>query len=241
MRPGTLLRWYALNGILKSAIKNASVILDIGGFDGYIFHEMSREITGKDITVVDLDKSGLKTAREMGLKTLEASVMDLPFPDSHADLILCLDLLEHVEDDGRVMQEISRVLKKDGTIVLTTPMEEGVSFQFMKRERIESINRGWGHIRLGYSLDQIKRIFIRNGLEIITISRYFNFFTRLVYRFTFLSKSFRFNWSVYESALKLEPYFKLGSQEYIIVAKKPIIDDSQPFLHGPTLLKKGAA
>lgn len=220
MRPGTLLRWHALNGILRTVIENASVVLDIGGFDGHIFQGMRQAIAGKDVTVVDLDASGLKLAGEMGLKTLEASALELPLDDSHADLVLCLDLLEHVEDDGRVVREISRVLKRDGIILLTTPMEQGVSFPFMDRDREEKINRGWGHIRLGYSLDRIKEIFSDSGLEIIKVSRYFNLFTRLVYRFTFFPGRLRVQRPVYENILRLEPYVRLGAQCHIIIARK---------------------
>jgi len=220
MRPGTLLRWYALNRILESLISNSSIILDIGGFDGYILHQINKIIAGKDITVIDLDKQGLKIAQDMGLKTIESSALDLPFQDNYADLVLCLDLLEHVEDDNGVLREVSRVLKYDGTIILTTPMERGVPFLFMNTKRIDEINKGWGHIRLGYSRNQINQMFLQNGFEILKITSYFNFLTRLIYRFTFLSTHFRLQQSIYECVIKLEPYIKLGSKEYIIIARK---------------------
>jgi len=220
MRPGTLLRWYALKGILKPFINVSSVILDIGGFDGYMLHDLSPKLTGKDITVIDPDISGLKTAREGGMKVLGASALDLPLKDNHADLILCLDLLEHVDNDRGVIHEVSRVLKNKGTLVVTTPMKRGVSFPFLGRDKIEKINRSWGHVRLGYGHEEIRKLFHDGGFTIIRISRYFNLITRLIYRFTFLSTRFRFSWYIYETVLKLEPYIKFNSQEYIIIAIK---------------------
>ncbi|MBA7713792.1 hypothetical protein ES703_122802 [subsurface metagenome] len=39
MRPGTLLRWYALKSILKSEIRDGSIIFDIGGYVPPILYE----------------------------------------------------------------------------------------------------------------------------------------------------------------------------------------------------------
>ena len=35
-RPGTIIRWHALRRLLRSECGNHSLILDIGGYDGYI-------------------------------------------------------------------------------------------------------------------------------------------------------------------------------------------------------------
>ncbi|MBE7415559.1 MAG: class I SAM-dependent methyltransferase [Deltaproteobacteria bacterium] len=204
---------------MKSVVKENSVVLDIGGFDGYISDKI-KSVKGVEITIIDLDRAGLKLAGEKGLKTMHASVLELPYESNHADLVLCFDLLEHVEGDRGAVREISRVLKKGGTLVLTTPMEKGVTFPFLDKDRTEKINRGWGHLRLGYSLEELRKMLLDSGLEIRRKSRYFNLLSRFIYRFTFISKAFRLRWSVYEAILKLEPYIKFGSQVHIIEAKK---------------------
>jgi len=112
MRPGTLLRWYALKGILRYEIRDASVILDIGGYDGEISYRLKNIFPNLKITVVDIDKSGLKLAREKGLNTLYAQALELPIKDNQVNVVLCLDLIEHVKEDSRLVKEISRVLKK---------------------------------------------------------------------------------------------------------------------------------
>ena len=42
MRPGTLLRWYALQYILKDEIKDDGIILDIGSYDGEISYRLKK-------------------------------------------------------------------------------------------------------------------------------------------------------------------------------------------------------
>lgn len=221
MRPGTLLRWYALKDILKSEIKEGSVVFDIGGYDGYISYGLKKLLPGLNITVVDTDKSGLQLARERGLNTLYASSTNLPVENNSTDVVLCLDLIEHVKEDNELVKEISRVLKKDGKVILTTPMQNGVSFPFLSKERIEAINKSWGHVCKGYSLENIKELFENNNLAIIKTSRYFNFFSRFIYRFSFLSEvSLKGKDLLYQVVIRLEPYIKYSAEEHIIVGKK---------------------
>jgi len=221
MRPGTLLRWYALKSMLKSEIKDGSVILDIGGYDGYISYNLKKIFPNVKITVVDMDKSGLELAKKRGLDTTCASALELPIEDNQVDLVLCLDLIEHVQEDDKIVKEISRVLKKDGKVILTTPMQNGVSFPFISKEKIKIINKNWGHIRKGYSLENIEKLLRNSGLASEKTSKYFNLFTRFTYRFCFLSNIPLIGKSLlYRLIIRLESIIKYGAEEHIIVAKK---------------------
>lgn len=50
-----------------------------------------------------------------------ASGAKLPFKDNSFDIVLCTEVIEHVNDQKGVINEIFRVLKKDGYLVITTP------------------------------------------------------------------------------------------------------------------------
>ena len=164
MRPGTLLRWRCLKNILKSEIKDGSIIFDIGGYDGFISCNLKKLFPNLEITIVDIDKLGLQLAKERGVNTLYASALELPIEDNCVDVVLCLDLLEHVKEGDALINEISRGLKKDGKVILTTPMQNGVSFPFLSKQKIETINKSWGHIRKGYSLENIEELFRSNTI-----------------------------------------------------------------------------
>lgn len=47
----------------------------------------------------------------------------LPFPDNYFDSISVVEVIEHVPAERPVLDEVTRVLKKGGTIVITTPHE----------------------------------------------------------------------------------------------------------------------
>jgi len=221
MRPGTLLRWYALKSILKSEIRDSSIIFDLGGYDGFISHNLNKLLPNSSITVVDVDYSGLQIAKKHGLETLYSSALALPVKDNSIDVILCLDLIEHIRDDDKLIQEIFRILKKNGKVILTTPAGKGDLFPFMNKQRMEAIHKSWGHIRKGYSLEEIEGLFKNNNLTIKKIGKYFNLFSRYAYSFAaFMKPPLKGKWLIYKLVIKLEPLVKLGAKEYIIIELK---------------------
>jgi SAM-dependent methyltransferase len=50
-------------------------------------------------------------------------IADIPHPDNSFDAILCIHVLEHVEDDGAAMRELCRVLSPDGFAILLVPLD----------------------------------------------------------------------------------------------------------------------
>ena len=220
-RPGTLLRWYALKNILMQQIKDDSIILDLGGYDGFISYKLKNIFSNLDIIIVDIDQSGLNIANRQGLITLHASALELPIEDNRVDVVLCLDLIEHVKEDDKLVKEISRVLKKGGKFILTTPMQNGVSFPFISKEKIAAIKRNWGHVRKGYSLENIEKLFDNNNLVIEKLSKYLNFFSSFTYWFNcFSGIPLKGKSLLYRAIIRLEPYIKCGAEEHIIIGKK---------------------
>ncbi len=220
MRPGTLLRWYALKNILKFEVEECSTVLDIGSYDGFISHNLMKLVPNLSVTVADVDKTGLQLAKQKGLNALYASALELPIENNRFDSVLCLDLIEHVKEDNKLVKEISRVLKKDGKVILTTPMQNGISFPFMSEEENEAVNRDWGHFRKGYSLEDIEKLFENNNLVVVRTSKYFNFLSRLIYWFNYFSGiPLKGKGLLYQLAIKLEPYIKYGAREHIIIGK----------------------
>jgi len=221
MRPGTRLRLEAVKPFFSLIPDEKKEIYDIGGFDGIIACELKKKRPKANITVVDIDKNGLQKAKNKGLNTISSSVLSLPIEDNSADLVLALDLIEHIKEDSLAIKEISRVLKNGGKLILSTPKENGVVFPLISKKRSEEINRGWGHVRRGYKLEELENIFSKNDLQILIKTGYFTYPTRLTYLLLLLLKPFSFlALPLFLLSAKLEKFLKINPHEHLIVAEK---------------------
>ena len=98
--------------------------LDVGSGGGLLAEEFAR--LGCRVTGIDPSAESVATARahaeSEGLE-IEYTVgagEQLPFPDESFDIAYCCDVLEHVDDLGRVLAETSRVLKPGGVYLYDT-------------------------------------------------------------------------------------------------------------------------
>lgn len=103
--------------------------LDVGCASGYMISEIQKEFPAAEYTGIDIYAKAIKHARKIypNIKFRIASASYIPFPDNFFELILFYETIEHVEDPEKCLREIGRVLKKNGTLILT--MDSG-SFLF---------------------------------------------------------------------------------------------------------------
>ncbi len=83
----------------------------------------------------------------------------LPFAPASMDAVTCFDVLEHVGDDRRALDEALRVLRPGGALLVSSPNERW-RFPYHAVMRAlcpgeEAIMREWGHVRRGYALSRL--------------------------------------------------------------------------------------
>ena len=111
-------------------IRPGMKVLDIGCGTGELCIELAK--AGCDVYGIDYSNQGIQIAKKnkMQLPTnlkarVNFSVMDaenMQFPDNFFDRIICIDVVEHIYEEPlqRVIQEMIRVIKPKGRIVLET-------------------------------------------------------------------------------------------------------------------------
>ncbi|MBI2606419.1 MAG: class I SAM-dependent methyltransferase [Deltaproteobacteria bacterium] len=108
-------------------ISPEDAILNVGCFDGGLeYHFLLGKV--REFHGIDMNPEAIARARAWSFALLErpdyfqiAPAENIPFPDAYFDKVLCLDTFEHVLDENKAADEIFRVLKPGGALVLSVP------------------------------------------------------------------------------------------------------------------------
>jgi SAM-dependent methyltransferase len=89
----------------------------------------------------------------------------LPFADQQYNLIVMLDVLEHLDDDRLALERLYPMLKPGGTLLITVP---AFSFLWSYHDQLNQHKRR-------YRADDLNQVVSQAGYEVTNLS-YFNFF-----------------------------------------------------------------
>jgi SAM-dependent methyltransferase len=88
------------------------LVLDCGAGPGHYTAALQRN--GATVVPIDLGADNTSKAGAAGLAAVRTDAMSLPFPERSFDGVFCSNMLEHVPEASRVIDEIERVLKPGG-------------------------------------------------------------------------------------------------------------------------------
>ncbi|MBA4320658.1 MAG: hypothetical protein C0412_19875 [Flavobacterium sp.] len=117
-------RFFKLNLIIKDTIKKRklkkAVIVDIGSGNGYLMKYVKENNPGIEFEFVGIDK--YVKDRAFDFRLISQDVEDkIDLPDRFADIIICAEIIEHIKNTDSLIKEASRILKKEGDVIITTP------------------------------------------------------------------------------------------------------------------------
>lgn len=109
---------------IKDLDKEPSEILDVGCGTGYLANEIKKLYPQAKVTGIDISKTALslgkKEYKKITLLEVDAEKA-FPFTDNRFDLVISGEHIEHLKDPDTYLSEINRIMKKHGTLILTTP------------------------------------------------------------------------------------------------------------------------
>ncbi len=106
-------------GILKALDRlSFTTLLDVGGAEGYLAH-VAGSLFGVQCATTDLSHEACLRARELfGVSSAAVDSACLPFADAAFDVVVCSEVIEHVEQPVALLLELCRVARC--AVVLTT-------------------------------------------------------------------------------------------------------------------------
>jgi 2-polyprenyl-3-methyl-5-hydroxy-6-metoxy-1,4-benzoquinol methylase len=153
--------WYVRRELknLRKVFSNKEIsIYDAGtGYGQYSFF-MSKQLAPCNVYAVDVKKDWIKNCKiffsERKINNVSFGIEDLTqiTHNNKFDLILCVDVMEHIEDDIKVFHNYYQALRKDGFLIINTPSIYGGSDA--REEEDESFIGE--HARTGYSFEDLE-------------------------------------------------------------------------------------
>lgn len=96
------------------------ILLDVGGGTGRVSGFLASQVNR--VIIADLsEKMLLQSIGKDGLEPVCSHAEKLPFPDAYFERVIMVDALHHVCDQKETAQELWRVLKPDGMIIIEEP------------------------------------------------------------------------------------------------------------------------
>lgn len=185
---------YFLRTIKKCVSNTPKKILDAGCGVGSYSILLSRMFPKSNISAVDIDNNKLKSARDLVKKLNERQItfsyMDITKKYIRSrnkyDLIVNIDVLEHIKDYKGVIKNFYKMLSKEGYVYIHTPQPN--------QKRIFGQLKSWehkDHVREGIEFNVLKNDLRKAGFDVIGIVNTHGFFGKLAWELNhiFLSKS----------------------------------------------------
>lgn len=94
-------------------------ILDIGCGTGALAKEIGNL---GDYYGIDVSEKAVDFCKKRGIKNVEqGDAIHIPYGADHFDMVLALDVIEHIDDDSGALDEVRRVLRPGGIAIVTAP------------------------------------------------------------------------------------------------------------------------
>jgi len=148
-----------------SAYRNNGRLLDVGFGAGTLLEAARRakwETYG-----VEVAESAVEHVRSLGFEVFCGTLQGAGYPANHFDVVTASEVLEHVPDPQRVLQEIVRVLRPGGLLWMTTPHARGVSSYLLGLKW--SIVSPPEHLQL-FSALGVKKMLDENGFRCMRLA-----------------------------------------------------------------------
>jgi SAM-dependent methyltransferase len=110
-------------GALSRFAPGARTILEIGSSSGFLLPMLCQAFPHALVVGSDAFPQALRrlAARGIGTPLVQFDITRCPLPDACLDAIVALNVLEHIDDDGRALAELKRILKPGGIAYIEVP------------------------------------------------------------------------------------------------------------------------
>jgi ubiquinone biosynthesis O-methyltransferase len=161
-----------ISKVIKGAVKSNSKILDIGCGEGNVSLLLAKK--NNNVTGIDISSEAISIARKKAKMLNLEKKANFFIQDAHRlkstgkfDIAICIEVLEHVKDDNKVIKNIYRKLKKTGTLIVTVPSKNASLY---KLKSVKAYDQKIGHLRR-YSARSLSNKLKKNNFKVLKVKK----------------------------------------------------------------------
>lgn len=100
-----------------------AVIMEIGCSSGFLIRDLAKSFPEAVVVGADVVKEPLyRLAKTLpGIPLIRFDLLQNPLPDQSVDVLIMLNVLEHIEDDVMALQKAFNLLKPGGVLIIEVP------------------------------------------------------------------------------------------------------------------------
>ena len=139
-------------------------VLDVGCGEGFTLEQLRQNKIGQELVGVDFLERAIEIGKKIHPKLLlkPGTIYHIPFKDNSFDLVICTEVLEHLEYPEKALAELQRVTR--GTCIISVPLEPWF--------KIANLLRGKNVSRWGNDIEHIQH-WSRGGINALA-GKYFS-------------------------------------------------------------------
>lgn len=155
-----------------------TVCLDLGGDNGIISYLLRQR--GGTWHSADLSEQAVESIRALVHSNVhQTDGAALPFPDETFHVAVIIDFLEHIRGDRKCIEELHRVMKPGGVLIINVPhLKKGSPLRRL-RNMVGLTDEQHGHLRPGYTLRGVQAL-LEGRFAVKAARTYSRFFSELI-------------------------------------------------------------
>ena len=135
-------------------------VIDVGARSGHI-SKLIADLLDVPVIALDLKKPKIECKNVI---SVEGNILNLEFPDDFFDLVICTEVLEHINPKflQRACNELKRITKK--YLLIGVPFEQDIRLYRTRCKRCGKRNPPWGHVNR-FDEKKLKELFVELKLR----------------------------------------------------------------------------
>ncbi len=210
---------------MKKYFSNARSFFEVGCGNAFVLSRLEREFPSLVMAGSDLHDAGLShaAARLQRSELIQMDARTIPYAEEF-DVIGAFDVIEHIQEDGDVLEQFAQALRPGGGLILTVPQH---------RILWSSFDEASSHVRR-YSAGELRSKVEAAGFKVVRMSSFVSLLFPVLLIVRILKRKSRSEEHDFLGELTLSPWMN-GVLEKIMSIERYLIKSGVNFPFGGSL------